>query len=74
MRLPAVGRQGSVWVILNSEEYRSNVVRSYYRDLLGRQATPGTNEVQAWVYARPWHDLAMIRTGFEASGEFYQNG
>ncbi len=72
--LPAVGRQGSVWVILNSEEHRGNVVRSYYRDLLGRQANPGTNEVRAWVYARPWHDLTMIRTGFEASGEFYQNG
>jgi len=68
-----LGRHGLIWVILNSEEHRGNVIRSYYRSLLGRPGAPATAEVRAWVFAQPWLDLATIRVGFMASPEFYQN-
>lgn len=70
--LPKFGRHGTAWIVLNSAEHRGNVVQAYYWRLLGRTAM--ATEVNAWVFARPWHDLTMLRVGFESSGEFYVNG
>ena len=70
----SVRRPGLGLVILNSAEYRTSVVTSYYRQLLGRPTAPSAVEVDSWVFAMPWLDLAMIRTGFESSAEFFVNG
>ncbi len=67
--LPAVGRNGAVLIVLTSAEYRANVVRSYYAQILQRPASPAPAEVHSWVVSGL--DCATIRIGFEGSTEYY---
>jgi hypothetical protein len=68
--LQQVGRQALALSILQSVEYRANVVRGYYSSLLGR--TGSSAEVAFWVSSGL--DLRAIRMSIESSPEFFLNG
>jgi uncharacterized protein YkwD len=70
--LPGMGPGGVAWVILESPEYRGDMVRTEYRTLLHRSTAPGPVEVNGWVYSGL--DLGSIRCGFEASPEYLLHG
>jgi len=64
------GQQALALSFLQSVEYRANVVRAYYSNLLHR---PGSQaEVASWVNSTS--DLRTIRMGIESSTEFFFNG
>lgn len=69
--LDRVGRGPVVAAFIHSAEYRGNVVRSYYTNLLHRSAAPGASEVASWVNSQ--FDLLHIREGFESSAEFFSH-
>jgi hypothetical protein len=68
--LQQVGRPALALSILKSTEYRANVVRGYFTDLLHRTGTQA--EVASWVNTN--FDLRAIRMGIESSLEFFFNG
>jgi hypothetical protein len=68
--LQQVGRPALALSILQSTEYRANVVRGYYTNLLHR--TAGQAELASWVNSTL--DLRAIRMGIESSIEFFFNG
>jgi hypothetical protein len=70
--LPGVGRSGVAAAFLASTEYRSDVVASYYTDLLHRTAPAPPAELTAWATSR--YDLLTIKVGFAGSDEFLANG
>ena len=65
----ALGRQGVAASFLGSLEYREDVVRGYYTNLLLRPTLPAQSEVDLWALSSL--DITSIRVGFEASVEFY---
>jgi hypothetical protein len=73
--LPQLGLVGVALQLLQSSEYRSDVVTGYYNLLLHRQAgvygDPGG--LAGWVF-QSHQDLNTIRIGFEGSAEFFING
>lgn len=66
--LPRAGRSAIALAFLLSAEYRSDIVESYYVDLLHRPTVPAPGEVNPWVF--DGFDLLTIREAFEASQEF----
>jgi uncharacterized protein YkwD len=71
-QLPVIGRPALIQSILNSSEYRTDIVRSYYSGLLHRSTAPTAAEIAGWVNSGL--DLITIRMNFEASAEFALNG
>jgi hypothetical protein len=68
--LPALGsRAGLARALLASNEYRAQVVRSYYTDLLHRPNLPAASEVNGWVNSG--QDLLTIEFTFATTPEFY---
>jgi hypothetical protein len=68
--LGAMGQQGLALMVLQSQEYRGDVVGSDYVNLLHRAGDP--TGVNSWVFSNL--DLGSVRLGFEASPEFFANG
>jgi subtilisin-like proprotein convertase family protein len=68
-QIPALGLQGVAFDFLTSIEYREDVVRGYYANLLMRPTAPAQSEVDGWAFSSL--DITSIRIGFEASQEFY---
>ena len=68
--LPQQGRQGVALGFLTSKEYRTDLVQSYYNDLLHR--SPDAPGLAFWVATG--EDGLDLRIGFEASPEFFTNG
>jgi hypothetical protein len=67
--LGQVTRFPVAYAFLNSPEFRTNTVTSFYTDLLRRTAPPSAQEVAGWVNSSA--DLALIRIAFESSVEYY---
>ncbi len=67
--LPTIGRQGVIAGFLASQEYRADVVASYYANLLHR--TPNASELNGWVTSGL--DSRTVRLNFEGSPEFVGN-
>jgi hypothetical protein len=66
----ALGQQGLALSFLKSQEYRTDVITSYYANLLHR---PGDMVgINGWVFSN--FDLATIRIDFESGLEFFGNG
>jgi hypothetical protein len=65
--LAQLGQQGVALSLLQSVEYRANVVHSYYTELLGR--TGSQAEVASHVNSSG--DLRALRVSFESSVEFF---
>jgi hypothetical protein len=70
--LPSLGRAGAARMVLESQEFRTLLVRGFYDELLERGPEPRADEVQGWVGAEL--DLTRIRLGFLASVEFSSLG
>jgi hypothetical protein len=70
-QIPTLGRAGVALQILASAEYRTNIVRGYYINLLGRPANPGPSqaEINGWVFSGL--DITSIRVGFLSSLEYF---
>jgi subtilisin-like proprotein convertase family protein len=68
-QIPTIGNQGVAFAILSSLEYREDVVRGYYVNLLLRPTAPAQSEVDGWAMSPL--DITSIRVGFETSQEFY---
>jgi hypothetical protein len=67
--LPQRGQAGVALGILQSLEYRTDVISGYYTSLLHR---PADGELSGW--ASSGLDLATVRMGFETTPEFFLNG
>jgi hypothetical protein len=68
--LQRVGQQQLALNFLQSPEYRTDVVKAYYTNLLHR---PGSQaEVNGWVYSDL--DLLRIRMGIENTADFFRHG
>ena len=70
--LAGPGRSGAALIVLQSQEYRSDLVQWDYANLLHRSAPPSSAEVSGWVFAPL--DLTGIRVGFMGSYEYVLNG
>jgi hypothetical protein len=70
--LPTSGRGAVAEAFLLSSEFRSDVVASYYADLLHRPSAPAPSEVNGWVNSGM--SLLDICVAFESSTEFFLNG
>jgi hypothetical protein len=68
-QIPTIGRSGVAQAFLTSLEYREDVVRGYYINLLRRPTLPSIQEIDSW--AKSPLDITAIRVGFESSVEFY---
>jgi hypothetical protein len=67
----AIPTQTRAWVasaFVNSIEYRSDTILSYYMNILHRQTSASMMELSAW--ANSGLSLVDIRVGFETSSEF----
>jgi hypothetical protein len=66
--MPSQTRTNVASAFVNSMEYRSDVVLTYYMNILHRQTSPSMTELSAW--ANSGMSLVDIRVGFETSPEF----
>jgi hypothetical protein len=69
-QLPTHGRLNVAMGFLQSNEFRTGAVTSFYTTLL--QRSPDATGLASWVNSG--NDLGHIRHGFEASSEFFNNG
>jgi hypothetical protein len=69
-QLPTIGRFGVALGFLESNEFRTGAVTSFYSTML--QRSPDTAGLAVWVNSGK--DLEHIRLGFEGSAEFFTNG
>ena len=67
--LPMLGPSGVAQNIQSSSEYRTDVVTTYYNDLLSRP--PDAAGLSGWVFSNL--DLRTVRVGFEGSLEYYND-
>jgi hypothetical protein len=68
--LPSLGQSGVAQDIQSSSEYRTDVVTTYYSNLLHR--LPDAAGLDGWVFSDL--DLMAVRIGFEGSPEFFTDG
>jgi subtilisin-like proprotein convertase family protein len=68
-QLNTLNRQQVALLFLGSEEYRGDVIRGYYANILRRPTVPSQAEVNSWVFSG--QDFATIRVGFEGSQEYF---
>jgi hypothetical protein len=69
-KLQTIGARGVAMGLLQSMEYRADVVTTDYLTLLHR--SPAMMEVNSW--ASSGMDLGMVRVNIESSMEFFTNG
>jgi hypothetical protein len=69
-RLPTIGRLGVALGLLDSVEFRTAAITAYYVEFLQRM--PDAAGLAVWLASG--ENLEQIRLGFEASGEFADNG
>jgi hypothetical protein len=68
--LPQLGQQGVALAILQSQEYRTDLITGDYTSLLHR--SPDLVGLDGWVSSNL--DPASVRISFESSTEFFTNG
>jgi hypothetical protein len=70
--LAGPGRSAAALIVLQSQEYRTDLVEWDYANLLHRSSPPSNAEVSGWVFSPL--DLTGIRVGFMGSYEYVLNG
>src|SRR5262249_23737843 len=71
MALASQSRSIVATAFVNSQEFRSDVIRGYYMSILHRSTSPAAAEVNGWAISGL--DFSDIRIAFETSAEFMQH-